>query len=142
MIANINITKAKLDVTSIRQQVQDSGTGAVVIFEGCTRNSHNNRTVEGLAYEAFIPMAEIELERVRQEAIALYKLDKCLIYHRIGDVNIMETALVVACSAAHRQEALNATSWIIDNIKKHVPIWKREKYADGAESWIEGSGQY
>jgi molybdopterin synthase catalytic subunit len=141
MSTNINVTKAKLDVTSIRQAAQDPGAGAVVVFEGCTRNTHNNRPVKILAYEAFVSMAELELEQIRQKAINLYKLDKCLIHHRLGEVPIMETALVVACSAAHRREALDATAWIIDHIKECVPIWKREKYIDGAEAWIEGNNR-
>lgn len=141
MITNINVTKAKLDVTSIRQAAKDPGAGAVVVFEGCTRDTHDNRLVKVLAYEAFAPMAELELERIRQEAINMYNLDKCLIHHRLGEVPILETALVVACSATHRREALDATTWIIDQIKEHVPIWKCEKYVDGANAWVEGDSR-
>jgi molybdopterin synthase catalytic subunit len=138
MVANITLTKAKLDVTGIREAAKSPKSGAIIIFEGCTRSSHDGRSVKVLAYEAFIPMAKHELGLIRQEAIDLYKLDKCLIHHRLGEVPLMEAALVVACSAAHRREALEATTWIIDRIKLHVPIWKCEEYVDGAKAWVEG----
>ena len=137
MIANITVAKVKLDVTSIRCAAQDPAAGAVVLFEGCTRNNYNGQSVETLGYEAFVAMAELELESIRQEAMDLYKLNNCLIHHRLGEVPLMEAALVVACSAAHRKEAFDAAMWIVDQIKDHVPIWKREKYVDGTEAWVE-----
>ena len=141
MTANVTVTKSKLDVTNIRHAAQDPESGAVVIFEGCTRNNHNGRSVELLTYEAFVSMAELELNLIRQKAMELYSLNKCLIHHRLGEVPLMETSLVVACSSAHRQETLEATMWIIDRIKEHVPIWKHEKYIDGTKAWIEGTSR-
>ena len=101
------------------------------MFEGCARDSHQGRPVRQLAYEAFVPMAEAELARVREEAMARFGLLRCLIHHRLGAVPLLEAAVVVAASSPHRQEAFQAAAWIMDRIKETVPIWKREHYRDG-----------
>jgi molybdopterin synthase catalytic subunit len=91
-----------------------------------------------LAYEAFVPMAEAELGRLRDEAMARFGLVRCLIHHRLGEVPLLEAAVVVAASSPHRREAFEAAAWIMDRIKERVPIWKRERYTDGAQTWVEG----
>jgi molybdopterin synthase catalytic subunit len=110
----------------------------VVLFEGCARDSHEGRPVALLAYEAFVPMAEAELARLREEAMVRFGLIRCLIHHRLGEVPLLEAAVVVAASSAHRREAFEAAAWIMDRIKERVPIWKRERYADGEQTWVEG----
>jgi molybdopterin synthase catalytic subunit len=138
MTAQIVITEAPLDAAGIRAQALDPGAGAVVLFEGCARDSHQGRPVRQLAYEAFVPMAEAELARLREEAMARFGLIRCLIHHRLGEVPLLEAAVVVAASSPHRREAFEAAAWIMDRIKQRVPIWKREQYTDGAQTWVEG----
>jgi molybdopterin synthase catalytic subunit len=138
MAAQIVVTEAPLDAAGIRAQALDPGAGAVVLFEGCARDSHQGRPVAQLAYEAFVPMAEAELARLREEAMARFGLIRCLIHHRLGEVPLLEAAVVVAASSPHRREAFEAAAWIMDRIKERVPIWKREQYTDGAEAWVEG----
>ena len=138
MAAPIAVTEAPLDSAGIRREALDPRAGAVVLFEGCARNHHAGRAVEQLAYEAFAPMAEAELGRIREEAMASFGLVRCLIHHRLGEVPLLEAAVVVAAAAPHRGEAFAAAAWIMDRIKERVPIWKRERYADGAQTWVEG----
>jgi len=127
-----------LDVPAIRAAATDPAAGAVVLFEGCARNHHEDRAVELLAYEAFEPMALRELAALAGEATARFGLLRCLVHHRLGEVPLTEAAVVVACASAHRAEAFQAAAWIMDLIKVRVPIWKRERYLAGAESWVEG----
>jgi molybdopterin synthase catalytic subunit len=138
MTAPIAVTQAPLDAAAIRAAALDPGAGAVVVFEGCARDSHQGRPVRQLAYEAFVPMAEAELARLRAEAMARFGLLRCLVHHRLGPVPLLEAAVVVAAASPHRQEAFQAAAWIMDRIKETVPIWKREEYLDGAGSWVEG----
>jgi molybdopterin synthase catalytic subunit len=141
MIAWVAVTENALDPAAIRQAMLDPGAGAVVLFEGCARDSHQGRAVELLAYEAFVPMAEAELAKLRTEAMARFGLSGCAIHHRLGEVPLLEPAVVVACASAHRQEAFSAAAWIMDRIKERVPIWKRERYCDQGEAWVEGQAR-
>jgi len=138
MAAQILVTEAPLDAAGIRAEALDPRAGAVVLFEGCARDSHAGRPVELLAYEAFVPMAEAELAGLREEAMARFGLVRCLIHHRLGEVPLLEAAVVVAASSPHRREAFEAAAWIMDRIKERVPIWKRERYQDGDQTWVEG----
>jgi molybdopterin synthase catalytic subunit len=137
MIPTTAVTQLPLDILNIRNAVIDANSGGIVIFEGCTRNNHNGKPVQSLTYEAFEPMAESELGLVRQEAMNQYNLNKCIIHHRLGMVPLTETALIVACSAAHRREAFEAAMWIVDRIKEKVPIWKYETYDDSTKTWVD-----
>ena len=139
MIPTVAVMEGVLDAQGLRAAAITPAAGAVVVFEGCARNHHGGRAVGALAYEAFVPMAEAELARLRDEALAAFGLERCLIHHRIGPVPLTEAAVVVVTAAAHRQPAFEAAAWIMDRIKERVPIWKREQYSDGAEAWVEGT---
>lgn len=136
-IRPVSVQTEPLEPAALREALRLPRAGAVVLFEGCARDHHEDRAVEGLAYEAFVPMAEAELERLRQEAIRRFGLEGCLIHHRTGPVPLTEAAVVVATASAHRREAFEAAAWLMDRIKESVPIWKRERYHEG-EAWIEG----
>ncbi len=138
MVSDVSIVDGPLDVQGIRASVSDPRAGAVVLFEGCARDHHDGRAVEELAYEAFAPMAEQELAALRQEAMTRFGLCRCAIHHRTGTVPLTEAAVVVAAASAHRREAFEAAAWIMDRIKERVPVWKRERYAGGTASWVEG----
>jgi len=138
MTAPILVTEAPLDAAALRQAALDPGAGAVLLFEGCARDQHQGRPVAQLAYEAFVPMAEAELARIREQAMARFGLVRCLLHHRLGPVPLLEAAVLVAVSSPHRAEAFAAAAWIMDRIKAQVPIWKREQYRDGEQSWVEG----
>ena len=138
MTPNVALVETPLDTASLRAAAADPRSGAVLLFEGCARNHHDGRAVEELAYEAFAPMAQAELERIRAEALRRFGLVRCLIHHRLGPVPVGEAAVAIALSGAHRQEAFQAVAWIMDRIKESVPIWKRERYIGGEAGWVEG----
>ena len=142
MIPDVAVLDIPLDVIAIRSLVSDPAAGAIVVFEGTARNHHEDQAVESLAYEAFVPMAEAELRRLRAESMSRFALCRCAIHHRIGTVPLLEAAVVIAVSSAHRKEALEATAWLMDRIKETVPIWKREQYRQGGEAWVEGAERF
>jgi molybdopterin synthase catalytic subunit len=141
MVPWVEVTEAPLDSFAIRRAMLDPGAGALVLFEGCARDTHQGRGVELLAYEAFVPMAVAQLEALRREAVERFGLIRCAIHHRLGEVPLLEAAVVVACASPHRKEAFEAGAWIMDRIKERVPIWKRERYRDGGDVWVEGEAR-
>ncbi len=142
MIEPVAVLEMPLEADRLRAAATDPAAGAVVVFEGCARDHHEGRDVEGLAYEAFVPMALTELERLRAEALDRFGLLRCLIHHRIGPVPLTEAAVVIVTASAHRKEAFEAAAWLMDRIKERVPIWKRERYAEGGEAWVEGTERH
>ena len=133
----VRVAADPLDPEVLRVLLTDARAGALVVFEGRARDHHEGRAVLKLSYEAYAPMAEKELEKLRQQAIERFGLVGCAIRHRIGDVPLTESAVIVAASSAHRAEAFQAAAWTMDEIKASVPIWKRETYKDGSEAWVE-----
>lgn len=142
MIPYVAVLDKPLDALAMRALVSDPAAGAIVVFEGTARNHHQDQAVVSLAYEAFIPMAEAELRRLRAEAMERFALCRCAIHHRIGEVPLLEAAVIIAVSGAHRKEAFEATAWLMDRIKESVPIWKREKYQQGGDAWVEGAERH
>jgi molybdopterin synthase catalytic subunit len=138
MVPQVAVLEGPLDASALREGARDPRAGAVVIFEGCARDHHEGRSVETLAYEAFLPMALAELDKLRTEALVQFGLQQCLIHHRIGEVPLTEAAVVVVTASAHRREAFAAGMWIMDRIKERVPIWKKERFTEGGEGWVEG----
>jgi len=117
--------------------VGSEGDGAVVTFEGRPRNDNG---IEALHYEAHEPMAQRELEGIREEALKKFPVSEVFIYHRLGRVPVGEVSFKVVVCAPHRREAFDCCAWIVDEVKKRVPIWKREIYPGGREGdWIYGS---
>jgi len=139
MIEPVAVLEMPLDAFRLRAAATDPAAGAIVVFEGCARDHHAGLSVEDLAYEAFVPMAVAELEKLRAEALARFTLLHCLIHHRIGPVPLTQAAVVIVTASAHRKEAFEASIWLMDRIKERVPIWKRERYTGGGEAWVEGT---
>ena len=133
----VRVAAEPLDAEVLRGLLTDARAGALVLFEGRARDHHEGRAVLKLAYEAYGPMAEKELEKLRQQAIERFGLLGCAIHHRVGEVPLTEAAVIVATSSAHRAESFQAAAWAMDEIKAKVPIWKRETYQDGGEAWVE-----
>ena len=133
----ILLLDAPLDAEGLRAAMDDPHAGALVLFEGRARDHHEGRPVLQLAYEAYAPMAEKELAKLREQALERFGLTRCAVHHRLGVVPLKEAAVIVATASAHRAEAFQAAAWIMDEIKRFVPIWKRETYRDGSEAWVE-----
>jgi len=111
--------------------------GAVAIFDGIVRNSSRGRQTLYLDYTAYEPMALRQMEQLAQQALATYAIRDVRIVHRLGRLQIGESSVYIAVAAAHRAAAFDACRWLIDTLKKTVPIWKKEYFEDGAV-WADG----
>jgi molybdopterin synthase catalytic subunit len=124
-----------IDVAELIAHVRSDGDGAVSLFLGTTRNTSGGRRVLHLEYEAYVPMAEREMERIVADAIGRFGVTRVAIVHRVGRVEIGEASVAIAVAAPHRAAAIEACRFVIDTLKTSVPIWKREHFADGAV-WV------
>ncbi len=131
----IEITNQPLDPERVTSQVRKDTNGAVVTFLGTTRNNFEGKQVITLEYEAFEEMALKKLEEIRQELMSEFGIEDMAISHRIGRVDIGQVSLVVAVASPHRKEAFLACHKAVDQLKKTVPIWKKEVYEDGSR-WV------
>ncbi len=131
----VRVTEKALNLQELIAFVGDPEAGAIVTFIGTARNNNEGRKVISLEYEAYPEMAEKELAQLGQEAQEQWKLCRLAIVHRIGPVQIGEPSVMIAVSAAHRQDAFAACRFAIEEIKKRVPIWKKEVF-EGGEVWI------
>jgi len=111
--------------------------GAMTIFDGIVRNHSRGRATVHLDYTAYEPMALRQMESLAREALANFEIRDVRIVHRLGRLQIGETSVYIVVASAHRTAAFDACRWLIDTLKKTVPIWKREYFADGAV-WADG----
>lgn len=129
------VTDKALHLQELVDYVTDPEAGAIVTFIGTTRNQNEGRQVLSLDYEAYPEMAEKELKRLGEEARKRWNIQRMAIVHRVGRVEITEPSVIIAVSAAHRDDAFQACRYAIEEIKKSVPIWKKEVF-EGGEVWI------
>ena len=132
----IEIVHGKIDEAKLLQSIKSNNCGASLLFSGTTRRVTNGRVTATLHYEAYGEMAVSELSRIRELAIEKFGLECCAIIHRVGEVPLGETSIVVGVSSAHRQQAFESAAWIMDQVKTDVPIWKKEVWADGETQWV------
>ena len=124
-------------MAQLQQRIRQGEDGAVCVFEGIVRNHTRNRRTVYLDYEAYEPMALAKLDALRRQALEKFAIRDAAIVHRIGRLEIGDASVVIAVASAHRAAAFDACRWIIDTLKKTVPIWKREHFEDGAV-WADG----
>lgn len=129
------VTDKPINLQELVEFVTDPEAGAIATFIGITRNNNEGRKVIALNYEAYPTMAEKELLRLGDEAKKKWSICRMAIVHRIGPVQITEPSVIIAVSAGHREAAFAACRFAIEEIKKTVPIWKKEVY-EGGEIWI------
>ncbi len=129
------VTREPIDLQELVRHVTDPEAGAIATFIGTTRNHNEGRKVIALDYDAYPEMAERELRRIGAEAMKKWKIAHVAITHRVGPVALTEASVVIAVSAAHRDDAFQACRYAIEEIKKTVPIWKKEVF-EGGEVWI------
>jgi molybdopterin synthase catalytic subunit len=128
-----------LDIATLVTRVQAPDRGAVTSFLGLVRDHHAGRMVTRLEYSAYPPMAEAECARIVAEAEARWPV-RVAVEHRIGTLEIGDAAVAIAAAAAHRDEAFAACRFVIEEVKRRVPIWKKEFYADGTVEWVGAGG--
>ena len=137
------ISESALDVAGAIASVADDTTGATAAFVGTVRAEaavpeNLDKPVTKLEYETHTSLAEEKMREIAASAAQRWNLARVTAIHRTGTCELGEPTVVIACSAPHRSEALEACHWIIDEIKREVPIWKREVYSDGS-AWVESS---
>lgn len=131
----ISIGPDPIDVEALERAVGHPAAGAIVTFAGTTRRDNAGRKVIRLEYEAYEPMALAEMRKLARDAGNRWKIVRIAIQHRVGFVDIGETSVAIAVSAAHRAEAFEACRFAIDRLKEVVPVWKKE-YFEGGEVWV------
>jgi molybdopterin synthase catalytic subunit len=129
------VTHDPIDLQELVSRVSDPEAGAIATFTGTSRNNNEGRKVVALDYDGYPEMAEKELQRIGAAARAKWPICRIAIVHRLGPVQITESSVVIAVSSAHREAAFAACRFAIEEIKKTVPIWKKEVF-EGGEIWI------
>lgn len=129
-----------LDVAAVIAEIADHSCGAVSAFLGTVRNVHQGRAVTGIEYRAYEPMAIREMEGILARVGERFGVDHIVVEHRLGWLALGEASIAIVAAHAHRQAAMDATGFAITEIKRTVPIWKLEHYADGTREWVDPSG--
>jgi molybdopterin synthase catalytic subunit len=133
-----SLTHAPIDAAALLAAAARPDLGAIDLFLGTTRDHHQGRRVTRLEYEAYEPMALAALAAIERAACERFAIASCVIVHRLGVVPPAEASVAVVVAAAHRAPAFDATRWAMDELKRHVPIWKKEHFEDGDAGWVEG----
>jgi len=128
------VVSGPIDRDAVRAAVEDPAFGAVLVFDGVARNNFEGRAVHALEYEAFADMAEAEMRAIGEALSERWPGAKCAIVHRTGRLLIGEPSVVIAVGTPHRAAAYEANRFAIDELKRRVPVWKKEIYDDG-ETW-------
>jgi molybdopterin synthase catalytic subunit len=131
------LVRHPIDGAAITAAIKQPEDGAVVVFDGIVRNHTRGRRTLYLDYTAYEPMALRQMEQLAQQALANHAIRDVWVVHRLGRLQIGESSVYIAVASAHRAAAFEACRWIIDTLKKTVPIWKKEYFEDGAV-WADG----
>jgi molybdopterin synthase catalytic subunit len=131
------LTRAAIDSAELRRRILRGEDGAVVTFEGVVRNNTRGRPTRYLEYECYEPMAIRVMQQIGTEIAGSHAVDRIAMVHRLGRMEIGEASVVIVVSAPHRKPAFEAALEGINRLKRLVPIWKKEFFADG-EIWVEG----
>ena len=133
------ITTDPIDPAELLGRVGDPGDGAVLLFLGTVRDHADGRSVDGHEYEAYEAMAEPVLAEIGVEAARLLGTDRLAVVHRVGALRIGDVSVAIAVSSAHRAQAYDASRYVIEEIKKRLPVWKHERYVEGGAAWVRGA---
>ena len=133
------LTEQPIDLTTIIASAQSPERGGIACFLGTVRNHHQGREVLRLEYSAYAPMVEAECARIVAESESRWDVTVSL-QHRVGRIEIGDAAVAVVAASAHREEAFIACRFVIEELKRRVPIWKREYFADGSVEWVDSRG--
>jgi molybdopterin synthase catalytic subunit/molybdopterin converting factor small subunit len=131
------LTREVIDPQPILSSIKQPSDGAVTVFDGIVRDNSRGRRTLFLDYEAYEAMALLEMEKLIEEALRRFPIREARIVHRLGRLEIGESSVLIAVASAHRAAAFDACRWIIDTLKRTVPIWKKEHFEDGAV-WADG----
>jgi len=130
------IVERPLDAPRLLDEVAGTRNGAAVLFVGTVREVNDGATVTGLDYSAYSDMAEIELAAIVTEAAERWETADIVVEHRVGSLAIGDASVVIAVAHPHRDAAYLASRYVIEELKKRLPVWKQEHYADGRREWV------
>lgn len=130
------VTRA-IDPASLIAEVQSPEVGGISLFVGTVRETNDGRGVTGIDYSAYTAMAESEMSDILSEAGERFGVGSIVVEHRVGVLALGDVSVAIAAAHAHREPAMACTRFVIDEIKKRVPIWKREHYVDGTSEWVD-----
>ena len=134
------ITPNVVSLQSISTMEENNGIGARSVFEGIVRNTNDGHQVKKLEYECYESLAIKEGDQILDEAIEKFDLIDAFCIHRVGTLEIGETAVIVVATSGHRDQSFKGCRYIIDEVKYRVPIWKKEHYENGETEWLKGAG--
>ncbi len=135
--AHCALVRQRIDADELLGRVKRGDDGAAVVFDGVVRNNTRGRRTLYLEYEAYEEMALPQMEALAQKALEQFPVRDVAIVHRLGRLEIGETSVLIVVASAHRAAAFEACRWLIDTLKRTVPIWKKEHFDDGAV-WADG----
>jgi len=138
MAVHAQIVGEPILTEDVLRQVEDDGSGAVLLFLGTVRDHAEGRPVERLKYEAYEPMARSVLEEILEDVRDRTDVKHLSAVHRVGELEIGEVSVAIAVSSAHRGSAYEASRLVIEEVKRRLPVWKKERFADGNEAWVAG----
>ncbi len=130
-----------IDVARVVQAVSHPAVGAVASFLGTVRDVNDNRSVTGIDYEAYEPMAHREMDTIAREVAEQFPGVRVSVVHRLGTLVVGDVSVAIACAHARRAPAADAMRVVIEQLKLRVPIWKREHYTEGEWTWVDPSGK-
>jgi molybdopterin synthase catalytic subunit len=134
------LVRAPIDPAALVRAVSSPGNGAVILFLGAVRQVNDGRDVTGIDYAAYEGMALRELQAIVDEGATQFGTTDVVVEHRLGELQVEDISVGIAIGHAHRDEAYAVSRWVIEELKRRVPIWKREHYTDGTREWVDPSG--
>ena len=134
---HVELVRQPIDTATLLEAIKQGEDGAVVVFDGIVRNNTRGRRTTHLFYEAYEQMAVDQMRKLATEARERFPVREVLLVHRLGELQVGETSVLIVVASAHRGAAFDANRWLIDTLKSTVPIWKKEFFEDGAV-WAAG----
>ncbi|NNF26558.1 MAG: molybdenum cofactor biosynthesis protein MoaE [Gemmatimonadetes bacterium] len=133
-----DVTSNPISPASVLDRVGEESDGAVILFVGTVRDQNDGRPVSGMEYHGYEEMAREQLDAIAKEASALVDGGSLAVVHRLGVLALGDVSVAIAVSSPHRKSAFEASRFVIEEIKKRLPVWKKEHYLDGRTGWVEG----
>lgn len=134
------IVRRAIDLAALLAEVEDTANGATLVFLGQVREVNDGRLVTGIEYSAYDEMAARELAAIATECASAFGIAHLAIEHRLGALKLGETSIAIALAHPHRAAAYDASRFVIEEVKRRLPIWKREGYGNGESEWVNAGG--
>ena len=132
------VVDAPIDAARLLADSVSPGDGCALLFWGVVRQENDGRAVSHLEYQAYAQMAEREMHRIASEALERWGTGDIRVVHRVGRLDVGEASVAITVASPHRAEAYEASRYVIEQLKRRVPVWKREGYVDGDTAWVPG----